>query len=100
MAPIEHKVGDTVRVWLMNVGPDQSLSFHVVGEVFDTVFSEGRYLIRDAGTRGTGSQAVDVSVAQGAFVELTFNAPGSYAFVNHQMTDAEKGQHGFFTVTD
>lgn len=100
LAPIEHKVGDTVRVWLMNVGPDQSLSFHVVGEVFDTVFSEGRYLIRDAGTRGTGSQAVDVSVAQGAFVELTFNAPGSYAFVNHQMTDAEKGQHGFFTVTD
>lgn len=100
LAPIEHKVGDTVRVWLMNVGPDQSLSFHVVGEVFDTVFSEGRYLIRDAGTRGTGSQAVNVSVAQGAFVELTFNAPGNYAFVNHQMTDAEKGQHGFFTVTD
>ncbi len=98
LAPIEHKVGDTVRVWLLNAGPDQSLSFHVVGDVFDTVFTEGRYTIRDA--RDTGSQAVDISVAQGGFVELTFNEPGSYAFVNHQMTDAEKGQHGFFTVTE
>ena len=100
LAPIEHKVGDTVRLWLLNAGPDQSLSFHVVGDVFDTVFTEGRYTIRDAHERDTGAQAVDVSVAQGGFVELTFNAPGSYAFVNHQMTDAEKGQHGFFTVTE
>ncbi|MDR7329102.1 multicopper oxidase domain-containing protein [Corynebacterium guangdongense] len=100
LAPIEHKVGDTVRLWLLNAGPDQSLSFHVVGDVFDTVFTEGRYIIRDAHERDTGAQAVDVSVAQGGFVELTFNEPGNYAFVNHQMTDAEKGQHGFFTVTD
>lgn len=100
LAPLEHRVGDTVRMWLMNVGPDNPLSFHVVGESFDTVWSEGDYLIRDAGQKGTGSQAVSLLAAQGGFVEFTFDEPGTYVFVNHQMTDAEKGQRGSIVVTE
>ena len=94
--PIEAHVGDTVRVWVLDVGPDNPVSFHVVGEIFDTVYKEGAYSLRDA--HDTGSQALDLLAAQGGFVEFTFDEPGTYSFVNHQMTDAEKGQRGQFVV--
>lgn len=95
--PIPARDGDTVRVWIFNVGPDNPLSFHVVGEIFDTVFKEGQYQVRNA--TDTGSQALGLLAAQGGFVEMTFDEPGTYTFVNHQMTDAEKGQRGQFVVT-
>ena len=96
LAPLHAKVGDTVRIWLVNLGPDLPLSFHVVGEIFDTVYKEGGYLLQDA--EDSGSQAVDLLPAQGGFVEMTFNEPGTYSFVNHIMTNAEKGQHGQIIV--
>lgn len=96
LAPLHAKVGDTVRIWLVNLGPDLPLSFHVVGEIFDTVYKEGGYLLK--GAKDSGSQAVDLLPAQGGFVELTFNEPGTYSFVNHIMTNAEKGQHGQIIV--
>ena len=96
LAPLHAKVGDTVRIWLVNLGPDMPLSFHVVGEIFDTVYKEGSYLIK--GAEESGSQAVDLLPAQGGFVEMTFNEPGTYSFVNHIMTNAEKGQHGQIIV--
>ena len=96
LAPLRAKVGDTVRIWLVNLGPDLPLSFHVVGEQFDTVYKEGAYLIK--GAKDSGSQALDLLPAQGGFVEMTFNEPGTYSFVNHLMTNAEKGQHGQFIV--
>ena len=67
-----------------------------MGEQFDTVYKEGAYSLRDA--HDTGSQALDLLAAQGGFVEFTFDEPGTYSFVNHQMTDAEKGQRGQFVV--
>lgn len=96
--PLRAKVGDTIRMWVLNVGPDEPLSFHVVGEVFDTVFTEGAYTVRDA--QDTGSQALSLLPAQGGFVEMTFDEPGTYTFVNHVMTRAEKGQSGSIVVTD
>ena len=38
--------------------------------------------------------------AQGGFVEMTFPEPGSYPFVSHVMSDAEKGARGLFLVGD
>ena len=96
LEPLQAKVGDTIRMWIMNVGPDEPLSFHVVGEVFDTVFTEGAYTVRD--TAETGSQALSLLPAQGGFVEMTFDEPGTYTFVNHVMTRAEKGQSGSIVV--
>ena len=96
--PLRAKVGESIRIWVMNLGPDEPLSFHVVGEVFDTVFTEGAYTIRDA--KETGSQALSLLPAQGGFVEMTFDEPGTYTFVNHVMTRAEKGQSGSIVVTE
>ena len=97
-APIEVKVGERVRVWLLAGGPNLGISFHVVGGQFDTVYKEGAYLLQPDGGTG-GAQALDLAVAQGGFVELEFTEPGSYAIVNHAMTLAERGAHGHFHVT-
>lgn len=99
--PLEARVGETVRVWVLDVGPNRPASFHVVGGQFDTVFFEGDYQLRDGGSTGTGgSQALALQPAQGGFVELVFPEAGHYPFVSHIMSDAEKGASGIFRITD
>jgi len=95
--PLRAKVGERVRIWVLDAGPDRATSFHVVGGQFDTVYKEGGYLLRP-GSSGA-SQALDLAPAQGGFVELTFPEAGHYPFVSHYMIDAERGAHGIFDVT-
>lgn len=95
-SPLAAKVGERVRIWVLDAGPNRPTSFHVVGGQFDTVYSEGAYLLR----RGTGgAQSLGLHPAQGGFVELAFPEPGDYPFVSHVMVDAERGAHGLFRVT-
>ncbi|HSE09976.1 MAG TPA: multicopper oxidase domain-containing protein [Nocardioidaceae bacterium] len=99
-SPLQAKVGERVRTWVLAAGPNRGTAFHVVGSFFDTVFFEGDYLL-DEGSEGTGgSQALGLAPAQGGFVEMTFPEPGHYPFVSHAMVDAERGAHGHFEVTD
>ncbi|SJN42085.1 Multicopper oxidase [Microbacterium esteraromaticum] len=95
-APLPAKVGERVRVWVLDAGVERPSSFHVVGGQFDTVWSEGAYLINRA--VDTGAQVLPLAVAQGGFVELTFPEAGHYPFVTHYMIDAERGAHGLFAV--
>lgn len=95
-APLPAAVGERVRVWVLDAGPNRASSFHVVGGQFDTVWAEGRYLVNRA--TDTGSQALALQPAQGGFVELVFPEAGSYPFVSHIMADAERGAHGLFRV--
>ncbi|WP_051607078.1 multicopper oxidase domain-containing protein [Microbacterium sp. CH12i] len=96
--PLPATTGERVRVWVLDAGPNRASSFHIVGGQFDTVWSEGRYLIDHA--VDTGSQALALLPAQGGFVELAFPEAGHYPFVSHVMIDAERGAHGIFDVTD
>ncbi len=94
-APLHAEVGERVRVWVLDAGPNRATSFHVVGGQFDTTYAEGAYLLR----RGDGgAQALALGPAQGGFVELTFPEPGKYPFISHVMVDAERGAHGLFEV--
>jgi nitrite reductase (NO-forming) len=90
--------GERVRVWVLDAGPNRSSAFHVVGGQFDTVWSEGAYLLRPTRQAG-GSQALALAPGQGGFVELTFPEAGRYPFLSHVMVDAERGAHGAFEVT-
>jgi len=33
--------GETVRIYFGNIGPNSISSFHIIGEIFDTVYVEG-----------------------------------------------------------
>ncbi|GAA2128877.1 multicopper oxidase domain-containing protein [Nocardioides bigeumensis] len=95
-APLTARVGERVRVWVLDAGPNRPTSFHVVGGQFDTTYAEGTYLLR----RGNGgAQSLGLQPAQGGFVELSFPEPGDYPFVSHLMIDAERGAHGLFRVS-
>ena len=93
--PLPARVGDRIRVWVLDAGPNRATSFHVIGGQFDTVYSEGAYLLRPG--KG-GAQSLALSAAQGGFVELSFPEAGHYPFVSHVMVDAERGAHGTFEV--
>lgn len=94
--PLQATVGDRVRIWVLAAGPNVGSAFHVVGGQFDTVYREGAYEL----TPGTGgSQVLGLFPAQGGFVELVLPEAGTYPFVSHVMSDAEKGAHGLLHVS-
>ncbi|MDO5735644.1 MAG: multicopper oxidase domain-containing protein [Propionibacteriaceae bacterium] len=97
-------VGERVRFWVLDVGPNRPSAFHIVGGQFDTVYFEGGYQLKDGvdafGSAGGGSQVLGLHVAQGGFVELEFPEAGHYPVVSHVMIDAERGAHGVVEVTD
>jgi nitrite reductase (NO-forming) len=93
--PIRVEPGQRVRAWVLDVGPSENSSFHIVGTVFDTVFKEGDYRLRPGPARG-GAQALDLQPAQGGFVEFTFDEAGLYPFVTHKFSNAAHGALGLF----
>lgn len=99
--PLRAQAGERVRIWVLDAGPSRASSFHVVGGQFDTVYSEGAYLLGGPERSGPGgAQALALQPGQGGFVELTFPEAGRYPFVSHIMVDAERGAAGLVEVTD
>ena len=103
--PLKLEKGQRVRIWVLDAGPNQPLSFHIVGTQFEAVWTEGRYLIgggassNSAGASSAGAQVLPLLPAQGGFVELKVDQPGDYSIVNHVMSLAEKGAHGILRVS-
>lgn len=101
--PLQAKVGDRVRMWVLAAGPSKGTSFHVVGSQFDTVYKEGAYSLKNGqdafGTAGH-AQALDLSAAQGGFVEMEMLEPGNYAFINHDFAEGERGAKGILHVSE
>ena len=97
--PIEIATGKRVRVFILNAGPSIDSSFHIVGTIFDTVIKEGVALLPD--NKGHyGSQAVDLSPAQGAIVEFSMAEDGLYPIVTHAFNFVGRGALGLFKAGD
>ena len=97
--PIQVPVGEEVRVFVLNAGPSIDSSFHVVGTVFHEVIKEGVHLTE--GNEGNwGSQAVDLSPAQGAIIEMRFDEDGLYPIVTHAFNFVGRGALGLFQAGD
>jgi nitrite reductase (NO-forming) len=97
--PIEVPTGERVRVFLLDAGPSIDSSFHVVGTIFDRVIKEGMELAVD-NPGGWGSQAVDLSPAQGAVVEMVLKEDGLYPIVTHAFNFVGRGALGLFQAGD
>ena len=73
------KVGETVRLIIGNGGPNLVSSFHVIGEIFDRVYTEG-------GTRYQENVQTTIVPAGGsAIVEFKVDVPGTYLLVDHSI---------------
>ncbi|MEO5724657.1 MAG: multicopper oxidase domain-containing protein [Ilumatobacteraceae bacterium] len=96
-APIKVDANKRYRIWVVDDGPSEDSTFHIVGTIFDTVFKEGTYTLKPDASSG-GSQALDLQPSQGGFVEFSFAVDGVYPFVTHKFADASKGALGYFAV--
>jgi len=97
--PIGVTTKGRVRVFVLDAGPNIDSSYHVVGTIFDTVTKEGIQLVK--GNRdGWGSQAVDLSPAQGAIIEFSPQEDGMYPMVTHAFNFVGRGAVGIFMAGD
>jgi nitrite reductase (NO-forming) len=97
--PLKVGVGERVRMFILDAGPSVDSSFHIVGTIFDTVIKEGVML--EQGNQGNwGSQAVDLSPAQGAIVEFQLAEEGLYPVVTHAFNYVGRGALGLLQAGD
>lgn len=97
-SPIKVQHGQRIRIWVMDEGPSENSSFHVVGGIWDTVFKEGTYLLQPGPSAG-GSQTLDLQPAQGGFVEFVPAQAGQYVFVTHKFSNVVKGAAGYIQAS-
>ena len=97
--PLLVDTGKTVRIFVLDAGPNIGTSFHIVGTIFNTVIKEGTALL-PGNTGGWGSQAVDLSPAQGAMVQFVPAEDGQYLMVDHAFTYATHGAAAILQAGD
>ncbi|MDP3911442.1 MAG: copper-containing nitrite reductase [Gemmatimonadales bacterium] len=87
-------VGETVRLYVGNGGPNLISSFHVIGEIFDRVWDE-------AGSEPNSNiQTTLVPAGGAAIVDFQIEVPGTFILVDHAIFRAfNKGALGELRVS-
>jgi nitrite reductase (NO-forming) len=92
---LQAKVGETVRIYFGVGGPNITSSFHVIGEIFDTVFVEGGVLAAQKHV-----QTTMVPSGGSTIVDFKLDVPGTYVLVDHSLSRAfNKGAIGMLKAT-
>jgi nitrite reductase (NO-forming) len=91
--PLPAKPGERVRLFVLNVGPSKTSSFHVVGTIFDRVWLEG-----NPDNQLRGSQTVLLGSSNSAIVEFMIPEEGSYIMVDHHFANASQGAIGLVST--
>lgn len=92
--PLEAEVGETVRIFYGVGGPNVGANFHVIGEIFDKVYT---------GSPDTFVQNEEtwyVPPGSIATFELTLDKPGEYLLVDHALTRTARGALGILNVKE
>ena len=92
--PLPAKRGERVRLYVLNVGPSKTSSFHVVGTILDRVWFEG-----NPHNQFRGMQTVLLGSSNSAIVEFMIPEEGSYIMVDHHFANASQGAVGIISTT-
>ena len=88
------KVGERIRLYVGNGGPNLTSSFHIIGEIFDTVYQEGGTVPSQHNV-----QTTLIPAGGAAMVEFKVEVPGTYVLVDHALFRAfNKGALGMLKV--
>ncbi len=88
------KVGDSVRIYFGNGGPNLVSSFHVIGAIFSKVYIEGGTKLAQENVQTTLVPAGGSSI-----VEFQLSVPGTFILVDHSIFRAfNKGALGMLKV--
>ncbi|HVU34982.1 MAG TPA: copper-containing nitrite reductase [Opitutaceae bacterium] len=92
---LKAKVGERIRIFFGDGGPNLTSSFHIIGEIFDRVYPEGAMspVMQNV-------QTTLVPDGGSTIVEFTPQVPGTYTIVDHSLTRAfNKGAIAMLNVT-
>ncbi|WP_296706883.1 copper-containing nitrite reductase [Rhodoblastus sp.] len=76
-------VGETMRLYVGDGGPNLTSSFHVIGQIFDTVWAEG-----NMSTPTHNVQTTMVPAGGSAIADFKLTVPGTFILVDHSLTRA------------
>ncbi|OBT74976.1 hypothetical protein VF21_06316 [Pseudogymnoascus sp. 05NY08] len=94
-APLKAEVGETIRVFFGNAGPNLTSSFHVIGSNFKKVYRDGDVLSPPAHY----VQTISVPPGAASIVDMKMVVPGTYALVDHAIFRLDKGAVGYLNVS-
>ena len=77
------KVGETVRLFVGDGGPNVVSSFHVIGQIFDTVYPEGNLALATHNV-----QTTTIPAGGAAITEFKMSVPGTFIIVDHSLERA------------
>lgn len=90
--PLRARVGETVRLFFGSGGPNIGSNFHVIGEIFDRVYSGApNTFIQNEETWYVPPGSVSI-------FEFKLNEPGQYTLVDHALWRVAKGAAGALIV--
>lgn len=90
---LKARVGEKIRLFVGNGGPNLVSSFHVIGEIFDNVYVGG------GSTVNRDVQTTLVPAGGAAITEFRAEVPGTYVMVDHSIFRAfDKGALGMIDV--
>lgn len=93
--PLKSTVGDTVRIFLGNGGPNATASEHMIGEIFSKVYPFGSL----TSVPLTDIQTVTVPPGGATILELKTSMPGRFTMMDHAIARMEKGLMAVMNVT-
>jgi copper-containing nitrite reductase len=92
--PMHTNVGETVRVFFGDAGPNETSSLHVVGEIFTRDYELGSLTSPPL----TGIQTASIPPGSAAIMEFTTSTPGQFTMMDHAMARMAKGLMAVFEV--
>jgi nitrite reductase (NO-forming) len=94
---IKANVGETVRMYVGNGGVNLISSFHVIGEIFDTVYPEAA--IGEDSAIHKNTQTAVVLPGGASIVEFKLDVPGKFLLVDHALARMNKGAWAVLEVS-
>ena len=92
--PLTAKVGQRVRLYVIDAGPNLSSAFHIIGGMFAAVYPDA-----DPNHALTGVSTYPIAPGQGVIFDAIIPAPGKYPIVDHSMRDMTIGAAGLLSIT-
>lgn len=93
--PLHSEVGQTVRIFFGDAGPEHGSSFHIIGEILSKVTPEGSLTSPPL----TNVQTTFVPPGSATMIEFQTRTPGHYMIMDHALARIARGLVAMIHVT-
>ena len=93
--PMQAHVGETVRIFFGDAGPNDTSSLHIVGEIFTRDYLLGSLTSPPL----TSVQTAGVPPGSAAILDFKASVPGQFSMMDHAMARMAKGLMATFTIS-